>query len=193
MSIISDRVPQFTYDFWKSFQKGLGTHVNQSTTFHPQTDGYADQIIQILEDMLRACVIDLMGSWYDHLPLIEFTYNNSYHSNIQMEPYESLYGHRCRYPLGWFEVGEEVLIGPDSVLYDMENVQHIREKLKKAQSHQKSYADIKRRELAFQIDDCVFLKVSPMKGVMRFSKKAKLNPRYVCPYKILEWIGKVAY
>ena len=106
--------------------------------------------------MLRACVIDFKGSWDDHLPLIEFAYNNSYHSSIQMAPYEALYGRRCRSPNGWFEVGETTLIGPDSVLYAMEKVQLIRDRLKTSQSRQKSYADVRRRELEFQVDDWVF-------------------------------------
>ena len=92
--------------------------------------------------MLRACVIHFKGSWDDHLPLIEFAYNNSYHSNIQMALYESLYGRRYRSIVCWFEVGEEALIGPDSVLYAMEKVQLIRHRLKAAQSCQKSYADV---------------------------------------------------
>ena len=84
LSIISDRGPQFTSHFWKSFQKGLGTQVNLRTIFHPQTDGLEERTIQTLEDMLRACVFDVKGTWDDHLPLIEFAYRNSYHSNIQM-------------------------------------------------------------------------------------------------------------
>ncbi|WMV25446.1 hypothetical protein MTR67_018831 [Solanum verrucosum] len=169
MSIISDRGPQFTAHFWKSFQKGLGNQVNFRTTFHPQTDGQAERTIQTLEDMLRACVIDFEGSWDDHLPFIEFADNNSYHSS------------------------EAALIGTNSVYDAMENVQLIRDRLKTAQSHQKSYADVRRRDLQFQIDDWFFLKVSPMKRVMRFGKKGKLNPRYVGPYKILKRAGKVAY
>ena len=103
LCIISDRSPQFTYHFWKSFKKHLATQVNPSTTFHPQTNGQAEATIQTLEDMLRASVIDFKGSWDDHLPLIEFAYINSYHSRIQMAPYEALYGNRCRYLVGWFE------------------------------------------------------------------------------------------
>ncbi|KAH0758120.1 hypothetical protein KY290_021613 [Solanum tuberosum] len=193
LSIVSDRGPQFTSHFWKSFQKGFSTQVNLSTTFHPQTDGQAERSIQTLEDMLRACVIDFKGSWDDHLHIIEFAYNNSYHSSIQMAPYEALYGRRCRSPVGWFEVGEVALIGLDLVYDVMDKVQLIRDRLKLAQSRQKSYADVRRRELEFQVDEWVFLKVSPMKGVMRFGKKEKLSPRYVGPYKILKRIGKVAY
>ena len=143
--------------------------------------------------MLRACVIDFKVSLDDHLPLIEFSYNNSCHSSIQMAPYEALYGRRCRSLVGWFKVGEAALIGPDSVLYAMDKVQLIKDRLKISQSHQKSYADVRRRELEFQVDDWVFIKVSPMKGVMIFGKKGKLSPRYVGPYKILKRVIKVAY
>ena len=96
LSIISDKGPKCTSHLWKSFQKGLGTQVNLSTTFHPQMDGKTECTIQTLEDMLRACVIDFKGSWDNHLPLIEFAYNKSYHSSIQMAPYKALYGRRYK-------------------------------------------------------------------------------------------------
>ena len=134
VSIISDRGAQFTANFWKSFQKGLGTQVNLSTAFHPQTDGQAERTILTLEDMLRACALDFKGSWDDHLPLIEFAYNNSYHSSIGMAPYEALYGRKCRSPIGWFEVGESGLIGPDLVQQTVEKVKLIRERLLTAQN-----------------------------------------------------------
>ena len=135
-------------------------------------------------------MIDFKGSWDDHLSLIEFAYNNSYHSSIQMAPYETLYGRRCRSRVGSFQVGEAALIGPDSVLYAMEKVKLIGDKLKTAQSRQKSYVDVRIRELEF---NWIFLKVSPTKGEMRYGKKGKLSPRYVGPYKIMKRIGKVAY
>nr|AAV31171.1 Putative polyprotein, identical [Solanum tuberosum] len=189
ISIISNRGAQF----WKFFQKGLGLNVNLSTAFHPQTDGQAERTIQTLEDMLRACVIDFKGNWDDHLPLIEFAYNNSYHSSIQMAPYEALYGRRCRSPIGWFEVGEAGLIGPNLVHQAMEKVKVIQERLKTAQSRQKSYTDVRRRALEFEVDNWVYLKVSPMKGVMRVGKKGKLSPRYIGPYRIAKRIGNIAY
>ena len=138
-------------------------------------------------------MIDIKGSWYDHLLLIEFAYKNIYHSSIQMTPYEALYGHRCSSPICWFEVGELSLIGPHLVLYAMHKVQLIRDRLKTLQSCQKSYVDVRRRELEFLFGNWVFLKVSPMKGVIRFGKKGKRSPRYVGPYKILKRVGKVAY
>ncbi|WMV09673.1 hypothetical protein MTR67_003058 [Solanum verrucosum] len=97
---IDNRGTQFTSHFWKAFQKGLGTKVRLSTTFHPQTDSQAKRTIQTLEDMLRACVIDFNGNWDEHLPLIEFAYNNSSHSSIAMDPFEAMYGRRCRSLVG---------------------------------------------------------------------------------------------
>ncbi|WMV50541.1 hypothetical protein MTR67_043926 [Solanum verrucosum] len=150
------------------------------------TDGQTNHTIQTLEDILRACMIYFKGNWDDHLSLIEFTYINNFHSSIQIAPYEALYGRRCRSFIGWFDVGEETLIGPYSVYEAKEKVQIIRDELKTAQSHQKSYADVRRRDLELEIDDWVFLKVSPIKGVIRFNKKGKLIPRYVGPYRILK-------
>ncbi len=97
-----------------------------------------------MEDMLRACVIEFESSWDTHLPLIEFTYNNSYQSSIKMPPYEALYGRKYRTPLCWDEVGERKLIGPEIVQQAEENIKHIRDRLKAASDHQKSYIDLKR-------------------------------------------------
>ncbi|GKC73938.1 putative reverse transcriptase domain-containing protein [Tanacetum coccineum] len=96
MSIISDRDGRFTLRFWQTLQKALGTRLDMSTAYHPQTDGQSKRTIQTLEDMLRACVIDFGGSWDTHLPLAEFSYNNSYHSSIRCAPFEALYGRKCR-------------------------------------------------------------------------------------------------
>ncbi|GJY97857.1 putative reverse transcriptase domain-containing protein, partial [Tanacetum coccineum] len=96
-----------------SVQKALGTRLDMSTAYHPQTDGQSERIIQTLEDMLRACVIDFGGSWDVHLPLAEFSYNNSYHSSIRCAPFEALYGRKCRSPILWAEIGESSLIGPE--------------------------------------------------------------------------------
>ena len=96
VSIVSDRDPRFTAHFWKNFQKAMGTRLTMSTTFHPQTDGQSERTIQVLEDMLRACVLDHHDSREEHLPLVELAYNNSYQASIQMAPYEALYGRPCR-------------------------------------------------------------------------------------------------
>ena len=91
--------PRFTSRFWPSLQYALGTKLRFSTTFHPQTNGKSERTIQILEDMLRTCVMELYGSWDKYLPLMEFTYNNSYHSSLGMAPYEALYSRKCRTPV----------------------------------------------------------------------------------------------
>ena len=130
VSIVSDRDPRFTAHFWKSFQKAMSTRLTMSTTFHPQTDGQSKRTIQVLEDMLRACVLDHKGSWEEHLPLVEFTYNNSYQASIQMAPYKSLYGRPCMSPLCWTEVGESSITGPDLIRDTSEKVSLIRERLR---------------------------------------------------------------
>ncbi|KAK8658830.1 hypothetical protein V6N13_029049 [Hibiscus sabdariffa] len=112
-SIISDRDPRFTSKFWKSLQTALGTQVKLNTAFHPQTDGQSERVIQVLEDMLRACVIEFHKSWEKSLPLVEFAYNNSYQASIKMAPFEALYGRRCRTPLCWSELGESKALGPE--------------------------------------------------------------------------------
>uniref|UniRef100_A0A2N9I8T4 Reverse transcriptase n=1 Tax=Fagus sylvatica TaxID=28930 RepID=A0A2N9I8T4_FAGSY len=193
VSIVSDRDPRFTSRFWKSLHKALGTNLNFSTAFHPQTDGQSERTIQILEDMLRACVLDLKGSWANHLCLVEFAYNNSFQSSIGMAPYEALYGRKCRSPICWDEVGVRKILGPEIIQRTCEKVDLIRERLRTAQSRQKSYADKRRKDLEFEVGDMVFLRVAPMKGVMRFGKKGKLSPRFVGPFEILEKIGPVAY
>ncbi|GKC60741.1 putative reverse transcriptase domain-containing protein [Tanacetum coccineum] len=128
-----------------------------STAYHPQIDEQSERTIQTLEDMLRACVINFGKGWVNHLPLVEFLYNNSYHASIKAAPFETLYGR------------------------------------KSARDQQKSYADLKRKPMEFQVGDKVMLKVSPWKGVVRFGKQGKLNPIYVRPFKVLAKVGSVAY
>ena len=105
-----------------------------STAFHPQTDGQSERTIQVLEDMLRACVLDHKSSSKEHFPLVEFAYNNSYQASIQMAPYEALYGRPCRSPLCWTEVGESSITGPDLIRDTSEKVSLIRQHLLMAQS-----------------------------------------------------------
>ena len=139
---MSDRDPRFTTHFWKSFKKAIGTRLTMSTTFHPQKNGQSERTIRVLEDMLRACVLDYKGSWEEHLPLVEFAYNNSYQASIQMAPYEALYGRPCRSPICWTEVGESSITGPDLIRDTSKKVKLIRQRLLMAQSQQKSYADV---------------------------------------------------
>ncbi|GJW44018.1 putative reverse transcriptase domain-containing protein, partial [Tanacetum coccineum] len=192
-SIICDRDGRFTSNFWRSFQKALGTDISMSTAYHPETDGQSERTIQTLEDMLRACVIDFGKGWVKHLPLAEFSYNNSYHASIKAAPYEALYGRKCRSPVCWAEVGEAQLTGPKLIQETTEKIVLIKQRMQAAQDRQKSYADRKRKPMEFEIGDRVMLKVSPWKGVVRFGKRGKLNPRYVGPFKVLAKVGKVAY
>ncbi|KAI3510702.1 hypothetical protein L1887_17835 [Cichorium endivia] len=193
MSIISDRDSRFTSRFSQSLQKALGTRLNMSTAYHPQTDGQSERTIQTLEDMLRACIIDFGNAWDSHLPLVEFSYNNSYHTSIKAAPFEALYGRKCRSPVCWAEIGDSHITGPEIIQETMEKVIQIRDRLKAARDRQKSYSDVRRKPLEFQVGDKVMLKVSPWKGVIRFGKRGKLNPRYIGPFEILTRIGPVAY
>ena len=143
--------------------------------------------------MLRACVIDFGKGWEKHLPLIEFSYNNSYHARIKVAPYEALYGRKCRSPICPVKVGEVQLTGPEIIHETNEKIVQIRQRLQAARDQQKSYADIRRKPLEFQVEDRVMLKVSPRKGVFHFGKQGKLNPRYTGPFKVIEQIGPVAY
>jgi hypothetical protein len=129
-SIVSDRGPQFTAKFWQSLHKSLGTQLDYSTAFHPQTDGQTERVNQILEDLLRACVLAYGSDWEKSLSYAEFTYNNSHQASLQMSPFEALYGRKCRTPLMWSETGERSYFGPDSIIEAEENVAKIRENLK---------------------------------------------------------------
>ncbi|GJX84419.1 putative reverse transcriptase domain-containing protein [Tanacetum coccineum] len=193
VSIICDHGPRFASNFWRSLQKALGTNLDMSTAYHPQTDGQSERTIQTLEDMLRACVIEFGNGWVRHLPLVEFSYNNSYHASIKAAPFEALYGRKCHSPVCWAEVGQVQLTGPEMVQETTEKVIQIKQRMQAVRNQQKSCADLKRKPMEFQVGDRVMLKVSPWKGVVRFGKRGKLNLRYVGPFKVLEKIGTVAY
>ena len=160
---MSDRDPRFQSRFWVSLSQALGTKLLPSTAAHPQTDGQSERTIQILEDMLRAFVLDFGGNWKKYLPLVEFAYNNSHQSTIGMPPFEALYGRKCRSPICWEEMGDRRLFGTEIVQETTEKIQIIRKRMKTAQSRQKTYADWHRRPLEFAEGDKVFLRISPMK------------------------------
>ncbi|WVZ97763.1 hypothetical protein U9M48_043276 [Paspalum notatum var. saurae] len=172
--IIIDRFTKSAH--FISLQTALGTTSIHSSAYHPQTSGQVERVNQILEDMLRACVLTYSTKWDECLPLAEFAYNNSYQKSLEMAPFEALYGRRCRTPLNWSEPGERVIFGPDL-----------------RQSKQKSYSNKRRRPLVFEVEDHVYLRVSPMKGVHRFGINGKLALRYVGPFKITDKCGPVAY
>ncbi|GKA40750.1 putative reverse transcriptase domain-containing protein [Tanacetum coccineum] len=143
--------------------------------------------------MLCACVIDFGNVWDRHLLLIEFSYNNSYHTSIKVAPFEALYGRKCRSPVCWAEVGDTQLTGPEIIHETTEKIVQIKQIIQAAHDRQKSYADVRRKPLEFQVGDEVMLKVSPWKRVIRFGKRGKLNLRYIGPFKVLSKVGTVAY
>ncbi|GJZ91030.1 putative reverse transcriptase domain-containing protein, partial [Tanacetum coccineum] len=165
ISMIADHDSRFTSRFWQSMQEALGTRLDMSTAYHPQTDSQSEHTIQTLEDMLRMCVLNFEGRWDVHLPLVEFSYNNSYHYSVRCVPFEALYGRKCHSPII----------------------------LKAARDRLKSYADKRRKPLEFSIGYHVLLKVSPCKGMVRFGKKGKLAPRFVGSFEIVKKVGLVAY
>ncbi|GJQ92628.1 putative reverse transcriptase domain-containing protein [Tanacetum coccineum] len=167
ISIISDRDGHFTSRFWQIMQEALETQLDMSMDYDPQTDGQSERTIQTLEDMLRACIMDFRESWDVHLPLVEFSYNNSYHSSVRRASFEALYGRKCHLPILWAKVGEGQLIGPKIVQETTEKISQIKDRLKTA--------------------------LSPWNGVVRFGKKGKLAPRFVGPFEITKRIGPIAY
>nr|GEU78280.1 hypothetical protein [Tanacetum cinerariifolium] len=155
VSIICDRYPRFTSNFWKVFQKAMGTRLDMSTAYHPDTDGY--------------------------------------HASIEAIPFEALYGQKCRSPVCWAEVGDAQLTGPELIHETSENIVQIKKRIQAARDRQKSYVDVRHKPLEFQVGYRVMLKVSPWKGVVRFGKWGKLNPRYIGPFKVLAKVETVTY
>ncbi|GJS61912.1 putative reverse transcriptase domain-containing protein [Tanacetum coccineum] len=184
ISIISDRDSRFTSRFWQTMQEALGTKLDMSTTYHPQTDSQSKRTIQTFKDMLRACVLDFEGSWDVHLPLAGFSYNNSYHSSMRCAPFEVLYGRKCHSSIMWAEVIEGQLIGPELVQKITEKIAQIKDRLKAARDHQKSYADKRRKPLEFIVGDYSCSKCQLGKVWYALGRR---------PFEITERIGLVAY
>nr|GEW79504.1 putative reverse transcriptase domain-containing protein [Tanacetum cinerariifolium] len=189
----NDPIEKFTPLFWQALHKALATRLDMSTAYHPETNGQSERTIQTLEDMLRAYVIDFEKGWDKHLPLVEFSYNNSYQTSLKAAPFEALYGRKCRSPICWAKVRDARLTGPEIIHETTEKIIQIKSRIQAARDRQKSYADLKRKRIDFQVGDRVMLNVSPWKGIVRFGKRGKLNPRYIGPFKVLSKVGDVAY
>ncbi|GKC64107.1 putative reverse transcriptase domain-containing protein [Tanacetum coccineum] len=172
--------PSSQSNFWiVTFKKELLYSLDMCTSRTSKTElNKAMRTIQTPRDLLRACVIDFGKGWVNHLPSVEFSYNNSYHASIKAAPFEALYGQKCRSPVCWAEVGEVQLTGPEIVQETTEKIVQIKQRIQAACDRQKSYADLKRKPMEFQVGDSVMLKVSPWKGVVRFGKRGKLNPSF---------------
>ncbi|GJR40644.1 putative reverse transcriptase domain-containing protein [Tanacetum coccineum] len=171
VSIICDRDPRFASNFWRSLQNALGTNLDMSTAYHPQTDGQSERTIQTLEDMLRACAIDFGKGWVNHFPLVEFSYNNSYHASIKAAPFEALYGRKCDSPICWTEVGEAQILGLELIQETTEKIIQIKERMQAARDRQKSYADLKRKPTEFQVRDKVIEKVGEVAYKLEFPEE----------------------
>jgi hypothetical protein len=191
-TIVSDRWSQFVARFWEQLHTSLGTHLIHNSIYHPQMDGQTERVNQILEDMLKACMMEYPGSLDKNLSWAEFLYNNSYQESLKKPPFEALYGRQCRTPLNWIEPGEKAIFGPDIIVEAEATVRRIQENFKSAKLRQESYTNKSRRPLQFEVGDHVYLKVLSMKGVKRFGVKGKLSPCYIGPFLILEKCGKVA-
>lgn len=170
----------------------MGT-ITWSTAYHLQSQGQVERVNQILEDMLRACVISFGKKWEESLPYAEFSYNNSYQASLKMEPFEVLYGCKCRTPLNWSETRERTLIGPDIIQQAEEQVRIVRDNLKVAQSRQKSNYDQKHWGSTYQPGEQAYLCVTPLRVTHWFGVKGKLAPHYIGPFRILVRRGLVAY
>nr|GEX53466.1 putative reverse transcriptase domain-containing protein [Tanacetum cinerariifolium] len=163
--------------------------LTKSAHFLPMREDYE---MDILARLYLNEIFSRHGSWDVHLPLVEFSYNNSYHSSVRCASFEVLYGRKCRSPIMWVEVGKGQLIGPELVQETIKKISYTKDRLKAARDRQKSYADKRRKPLEFSVGDYVLLKLSPWKGVVRFGKKGKLVPRFVGPFEIIEKVGPEA-
>ena len=147
----------------------------------------------MLEDMLWGCVLDFPRSSDRYILLMEFSYNNTYQSSIGMALYEALYDRKFQTLVCWTDLNEHKIIGLDIVKETEEKVRVSQQRLKVASDRQSSYADLKRKDLDYEVRDKVFLKVSSWRNILRLGKKGKLGLRFIGPYEILERIEPVAY
>jgi len=129
-NVISDRGAIFMSRFWQSLHESIGTKLDYSTAYNPQTDGQTERVNQILEDMLRASILKYGTDWEKCLPYAEFSYNNSYQASIKMSPFEALYGQKCRTPLMWDHPVERAIFGPAKIKEAEEGVAQVKENLK---------------------------------------------------------------
>eukprot|EP00253_Pinus_taeda_P022056 PITA_22056 len=192
-TIILDRDVKFTSVFWKTLFEELGTQLNFSTAYHPQTNGQNERVNQVVEDMLRAYVMQQPTEWEDYLQLVEFSYNNGYQISLLMIPFEVLYGRKCRTPSSWSGPEDRLMLGPEMLKEMEELVKRVRSNLKAAQDRQKNFAEWKRRFKEYQVGDHMYVRIRAKENTLQWSGCAKLAPRYCGPFQILARIEPVAY
>jgi hypothetical protein len=192
-TIVSDRDPKFTSNFWKGLFKGFRTNLNFSIDYHPESDGHTERVNRVIEDIMRMYVMDKPSKWKDYLHLVEFAYNNGYQASLKMSPFEALYDRKCNTPMIWDNPVDRIVVGPE-LLKEMEDQMiKIKQNLKFSQDRQKSYADKNRTHRKFKVGDHVFLKVKANRSSLNLGSYAKLTARFCGPFEILERIGPVAY
>ena len=192
-SIVSDRDSKFTSNFWKATFESIGTQLRMSTAFHPQTDGETERVNRVLEDMLRMYVNENQTNWNEYFPLVEFAHNSSYHTSIQMTPFQAMYGYNCPSPVNFNNPNNKVEISREMLEKMDKELARIRDHIREAQKRHKTYYDKKHRHVEYTIGDMVFLKVVPEKSNLVLGKDKRLSPRFAGPFKILKRVGSLAY
>ena len=191
--IISDRDAKFTSNFWKAMFQSLGTLLNLSSAYHPETDGQTERVNQVMEDMLRSYCSQQPRLWLKFLPLVEFAYNSSFHRSLQMSPFKALYGQECLIPLRLADPNLSVPAAKQTLEEMDQQLRLIRENLKRASDRQASYANLKRTPRSFGVGDRVFLRVKPKRSSLKLGKCRKLAYRYCGPFEVLRRIGEQSY
>jgi hypothetical protein len=192
-TIVSNKDPKFTSNFWKGLFNGFGTNLNFSTTYHPESDGQTERVNQVIEGMLRMYVMDKPSKWEDYLHFIEFAYNNGYQTSLKMSPFEALCGIKYNTLVSWDNPADRARVGPDLLREMVEQMIKIKQNLKVAQDRKKSYVDKVRTHREFKVGDHVFLKVKANRSSLKLGNFSKLAAHYCGSFEILERIGPVAY
>jgi hypothetical protein len=189
---VSGKEPNITSNFWRGLFKGFITNMNFSTTYHPESDGKTERVKQLIEDMLRMHVMEKPSKWEDYIYLVEFTYNNGYHTTLKMSPFESLYGRKCNTLVSWDNLADRVVVGIELLREMEENMLKIKHNLKYSQDKNKIYVDKGITHREFKVGDHVFFKVKANIIFLKLGNYSNLETIYCGPFEILERIGLVS-
>jgi hypothetical protein len=192
-TIVSNRDPKFTPNFWKGLFSGFGSNLNFSATYHLELDGKIDRVNQVIEDMLRMYVMNKPSKWEDYLHLVDFSYKNGYQTSLNMSPFEALYGRKCNTSISWDNPIDRAVVGLDLLKEMEEKMIKIKQNLKAAQDRKKTYVDKGRTHREFKVGDHVFWKVKANRSSLKLGNCSKLEAHYCGPFEILERIGPTTY